>query len=259
MRPVIFKEAGNIGMWQYAADGTVDPTSASTFFGANGTVESIKPVVEFKTQEVPDGNSLFPMGEYDVGIAGSVEVKFNSFQKKLFAALIGGSMTAESSQAMWDVEVDKTVPAASPYTVTLPHSVLVGGTIIVVDNAGSPLVSTGGALSAGNFSVSGATLTFNSTEAGAQVFTTYQHTVTDAEKVDVDDVVRRPFYAVIDGDVLSEDETATKHTNIIIDKCKAVGSITPPSQQRNKEGWTVNLKVIKPRSGNKAVTFRNEK
>ncbi|OPX82556.1 MAG: hypothetical protein A4E52_02043 [Pelotomaculum sp. PtaB.Bin013] len=70
---------------------------------------------------------------------------------------------------------------------------------------------------------------------------------------------RRPFYAVISGTVLSEDEASEKETNIYIDKCKATGSITPPSQQKNKEGWTISLKILKPRSGHKAVIFRNEK
>ncbi len=259
MRAVVFKKAGNIGLWKYATDGTVTQ-NAATFIGANGTVESIKPTIEFKSSEVPDGNSMLPMGDYDTDISAKVDVKFNSYQQALFAALVGSTVTDETGQKMWKVEEGKTIPASTAYTVTLSQAVAAGGTIIIVDNAGSPFVSAASGPTSGQYTVSGSTVTFNSADASKEVFATYEWTPTDTEKIEIEsEQTRRPFMAVISGTVLSEDETAEKDTNIYIDKCKATGSITPPAQQKNKEGWTISLKVLKPRSGQKPVYFRNEK
>jgi len=259
LRPVVFKEAGHIGLWQYKTDGTVDQTDASTYLGANGTVESITPSIEFSGTEVKDGNSMFPMGDYDESIAGKVDVKFNSYQQKLFAGLIGSTVTDETGENMWRIEEGKTVPPSGVYTVTLDKTVATGGTIIIVDNSGSPLASVASGPAASQFTVSGATVTFNSADASKEVFCAYEWTPTDTEKVELNEAARRPFYAVVGGKVLSEDETATKEINILFDKCKATGNITPPAQQKNKEGWTISLKILKPRSGYKAVTYRVEK
>ena len=71
-----------------------------------------------------------------------------------------------------------TVPAASPYTVTLPDSGIYGivGTLNTV--TGSALVYDASADASLDYSISGSVVTFHSSDAGKTVYLTYNYTLT---------------------------------------------------------------------------------
>lgn len=257
MKPVIFPKAGKIALVRYGADGALDLSNPANFIGANGKVQSITPSVEINTSELADGNSDWPMGVYDTGKSGTIQVTMSSFQPNLYAALMGTAIEKESNQKMWAAEEEKTIPSSGSFVVELDHEVAAGGTIVVLNNEGSPFVSVDSGPAAGEFTVSGNQLTFNSVDAGKEIFVTYEHIVTSSEKLYLPSSGSRPvLHAIISTIATNEDETQQFDANIIIDKCKATGAIAPPPQQREPQPWNFTLRVLKPRSGYNPVYWR---
>lgn len=257
MRPIIYPRAGKIAFVRFGSDGALDLTDPSKFIGANGTVQMITPSVEIATTDLADGNADFPMGVYDTQKNGTVQVTMSSFQPKLYAALMGTETQEETNQNMWAAEEEHTVPDSGSFTVTLEHEVAAGGTIVVLNNDGSPFVSTDSGPATGQFTVSADTLTFNSTDAGTQVFVTYEHQAATSERIYLPTVGSRPvLHAIISTIATSEDETQEFDANIIIDKCKATGALSPPPQQREPQPWNFTLRILKPRGGYNPIYWR---
>lgn len=257
MRAIIHPKAGKITLVQFNADGTLSLTDASKYIGANGTVQTIKTSIDVKSSELPDGNSDWPMGVYDTGRDGSIEVTMSSFQPKIYAALMGVTTTAETNQKMWAAEEEQTIPATAAYTVDLEHAVAAGGTIVVLDQSGSPLVSVASGPAANQFTVSSATLTFNSADANKAIFCTYEFTAPTSEKLYLPTSGVRPaLHAIISTEATSDDQITTYDANIIVDKAKASGAMSPPPLQREPQPWTFTLKVLKPRGGFNPVYWR---
>ncbi len=150
MRAVIYPKAGKIALVQFNADGTLSLTDASKFIGANGTVQKIETTIDVKSSELLDGNSDWPMGVYDTGRDGTIKVTMSSYQPAIYAALMGQTVTKETAEKMWAAEEEHTIPAASAFTVELENAVAAGGTIVVLDNSGSPFVSSGSGPAAGS-------------------------------------------------------------------------------------------------------------
>jgi hypothetical protein len=255
---LVYLEAGKIVLVRYQADGTLDLTDASKFIGGGNTVESIKSSIEIPTSELADGNSDFPMGIYDTGKDGTIEVKLSGYSTVLHAALMGVDIESEASKNMWAAEEPHSVPASGAYTYDLDNMVATGGTIVVLDNTGSPFVSVASGPAAGQFTVSGATVTHNSVDAGKEVFVTYEHTALTSERLALPTTrgSRPSLCAIISTNAKSDDETQTFPVNIIVDKCKSSGALSPPPYQKTPEGWTVTLKVLKPRAGYNPVYYR---
>ena len=259
MKPIIFSNSGKLTLVQYAADGslTIDSTKTNK---AVGTFQSITPSINVKTTELPDGNSDWPMGEYDTGRSGQVQVEMSSFQPSLAAVLLGTTATDSTSEDFWAVEEEKSVPASGTYVVILDHAVKAATVPIIADNSGSPFASTASGPAAGQFTVSGASITFNSVDAGKEVVATYMWTGTQATTFGLAGSGSRPqLYAIMSGLATDEDEINTYDVNLIIDKCKATGDLNPPKMQREPQPWSLTLKVLKPRAGNKAVNFKFNK
>lgn len=255
MRPIIFNKAGNIALVKYKTDGTLDLTDPSKFVAANGVIESITPSIETTTSDLPNGNSDWPLGPFDTGRKGTIEVSMSSFQPNLYAALMGVDKVAESTQNFWAVNEPKSV-ATDDYTVTLENAVVAGGVITIVDNSGSPFASVASGPAAGQFTVAGADLTFNSADTGKEVFATYQYATLTSERLSLPvSGARLALHAIIAGQAMSEDGTTVFDSNILIDKCKASGSIAPPPQQHTPAGWKFTLQVMEPRAGCKVVDF----
>lgn len=255
---LVFLQAGKIALVRYASTGLLDLTDASKFIGGGNTVESIKSSIEVKTEELPDGNADFPMGIYDLGRDGTIEVKMSGYSALLHSALLGVDIESEASQNMWAAEEGHSVPASGAYTYDLDNDVAAGGTIVILDNTGSPFVSASSGPAAGQFTVSGNTITHNSADASKEVYVTYEHQAATSEKIALPSSVgsRPALHAIISTIARSEDEVVDYAANIIVDKCKVTGNVSPPTNKRGAEGWSFNLKVLKPRAGYNPLYYR---
>lgn len=257
MKSIIYPRSGKFVLVKYNTDGTLTP-SDDTIVAANGVVQSVEASVTINTSELADGNSDFPMGVFDVGKTGQLVITMSSFQPALYAALMGSKVEEEDSATLWAAEEEITVPSESPYTVTLSHTPKSDGTLVIVNDEGSPLVKApSSSPSTGQYSVSAATVEFASTDAGKIMFATYEWTASQVTKMGLPEVGSRPvLHAIISTEATDEGELTKYDANIIVDKCKAIGDINQPTQQREPQAWNFTLRVLKPRPGYNPVYWK---
>lgn len=257
MKPIIFAKAGKLAIFKYASDGSLSLVAGNLASKAAGAVQAIRPSINIQTSELADGNSDWPVGVYDTGKSGQVEITFSEFQPDVYAALIGSAALATAANKdLWEIEEEGAIPTNGTYEVTLAETPKTGGTIIVVNNEGSPFTKVASSPAVGEYSVTGNKLTFNSLDAGKEVFVTYEWTATSADSMALPRSGSRPIlHAIISGEATDDDQVTTYRTNIIIDKCKATGDLNPPPRQREVQPWTATLQVLKPRAGKNAVDF----
>lgn len=257
MQPVIYLQAGRIALVRYAADGslTIGPDS---LIAGNGTVQMIQPTFNIPTTELADGNSDWPLGVYDTGKSGTLQVTMSSYQPNLFAALIGsdyGAAGADDKVMMAVEEPHSVMDDGGGFGITLAHEV--ADTIVVVDTSGSPFVSVASGPAEGEYSVADDKLTFNSADEGKEVFVTYNYEPDSVTRLGLKAVGSRPtLHAVISGKVSNEAETQEIDYSLVIDRCKATGDLNPPPQQREPQPWSFTLQVLRPRLGRQAVDIK---
>jgi len=256
MRALIFNKAGKIALTKYSA-GQLSYTPGN-MVTRNGTVQSIQASVSYNTATLPDGNSDWPMGEYDVGADGKITVNLSSYQPEVLAFLLGTTVNDVANMGMMAIDEEQTVPAVSPFTATSKHTPNAEMTPVVVDDTASPFVKVSANPAVGQFSVSANVFSFSSADAGKNVYFTYDYSVSSGGKeFGIPKVVSRPaIQCIVAGEAVSEDESEVYDANIIVDRCKAVGDITPPEATREPKGWSFTLKVLKPRGQNKAVDYK---
>ena len=256
MKTVIFPKSGKLMLTKYVSGALTPSVSNSVYRG--GGVQSIQESITKRTTDLPDGNSDFPLGTYDVGTDGKVTVVMSSFSAALYAFLLGVSVSSITAQQMWDIDKSLLIPSASPFSVTLLHTPRSGGTIMLVDDGASAWTQTGSVSAVPattQYTVSQTIVSFNSADAGKNVFVTYDYSA-DASEVGVPKAATRTqMQCIISGEATSEDESTTYDVNVVIDKCKSSGEMSPPSNEREPKTWTFTLSVLKPRGDNKAVDF----
>lgn len=256
MRSIIYPRAGKIVLRKYGSDGKL----SDEFIAGNGTVQSIAANVSIATTELADGNSDFPMGVYDTGKTGQIVVTMSSFQPTLYAALMGSDIQEKANDYMWAADKESTIPSESPYEIELDYTPRSGGSIVVVDKDASPFVKTESVTGEGQFAVSGNTLQFSVSNAGEEVFITYDFDKDNVTELSLPAIGVRPvMQAIVSTEATDEDEINEYIANIIVDKCKATGDINQPTQQREPQNWSFTLGVLKPRAGFNPVYWKYAK
>ena len=256
MKAIIYPKAGKIALAKYNPDGTISYTPDKMVL-CNGTVQSIAANVNIATTELADGNADFPMGVYDTGKSGQIVVTMSSFQPALYAALMGSAVEELADSDLWSVEEELSIPTSSPYSAPLQHTPKATGAIVLVDADASPFVKVSNSPAKGQFAVSNDVATFNSADAGKNVFITYEWVADEAIKLGLPVVGARPVVqAIISTEVTDEEEINVYDANIIVDKCKATGDINQPTQQREPQSWSFTLGVLKPRPGYNPVYWK---
>jgi len=242
---LVYKKAGSIELIEYAAG--VD----STRHLKNGVVESLVPDIELLTTSLPNGNSNFD-DIFSNGMKGKVVVKLSSFQPTLYAALVNGTVTS-GTNTIRKIE-ETTIPAASPYTVVLAKTP--AGTPVIHNGDDSPYVSAT-TPATGQFSYTGASVTFNSADAGAELILAYDVSSATSSKMELDEAASgKKFRMIIGGQAgLYKDEATTKIDAITFDVVKASGAIAWPERSKTPKGWSFTMEVQKPRGGYKPVSY----
>lgn len=253
MKSIVFNSSGKIGLTKFV-DGALSHTLAN-MSARNGTVERIQSNVTINTKDMPDGNSKWPMGSYDTGNEGSVVVTMSSYQPKLHAFLMGGTVSTVASRNMRVNDKKIFIPDSSPYTETLNHTPNDNITPIMVDESNTEFTKVDSAPAEGEFSISANEVTFNSADSGSNVFLTYDWTADSAEKLGLSSDTRPVMHAIISGKAVSEDKSTEYDSNIIIDKCQSVGEISVPEKGSEPQPWSFTLKVLRPRGDNDAVEY----
>jgi hypothetical protein len=247
-KTLIFPRGGKVSYIPFNADLTLNMAGIIT---NTGVVNSINFSMNINTSDLPDGSSDFPMGVYDTGREGSVEINYSSYNP-VVDALLSGADYAESKAAtqMWSIDEEIAVPAVSPFTAPLQFSPAANGTIVIVDAVSSPFVKVSATPAAGQFSVSASTVTFSSADAGRPLLVTYDHIENDVTEIATKVIGARPvFQTLIQGLATVKDEVTQYDFNLIIDKVKAQGNVGGPVLQRSPQGFSNTLRILKPRPG----------
>lgn len=219
----------------------------------NVTVESIETNFDLTTQNIADGNSLWPAGRIDTDFQPRAVVTLNSYDPKLHADLMGGRYAKSASSTM--TKIVKATISAPDYKVTLDETPLTDS-VVVYDADSSPFTPVSASPSAGKFAVSGSAITFNSADVGEEVIIAIDYTAPSASKVEIDENVNPPTFQLILCDV-AQDEAGTKSYDVtmIFDKVRPSGNIRPPVAQKNPSNWQVTFDVLRPRAGQKPWTY----
>ncbi len=242
MPELVYKKAGNLELYRHR-DGKE--------FLFNGVVNSLGATIGRTTANLNDGNSDWDY-VFTTGRSGQVTVNLNSFQPRLYAALVAADFTDDTSANIRRIN-EYAIPAASPYTVSLAKTP-VNGTIVVVNQDDSPFTVGSGA---GQYTVNGSDLTFNSADAGKPVVVAYDYNAASASKMQLAAEAGSDIFKVtIAGEAVDKNnESVVKADAIVFDRMMPTGEIPWPSRQKEPQGWQFTLAVLKPRPGYKVVDY----
>ena len=244
MAELLYKKAGHLELIEYAAG--VD----STRHLFNGVVESLTPDIELLNTSLPNGNSNFD-DTFSNGMKAKVAVKLSSFQPTLYAALTAGTVTS-GTNVIRKID-EKTIPASSPFTVVLPKTP--SGTPVIHNGDDSPYVSAS-APASGQFSYTGASVTFNSADAGKEVLVAYDVSGTNNKMSLADNANGKKFRLIVAGEaVLYKAEETSKIDAITFDVVKPSGTIAWPERSKTPKGWSFAMEIQRPRAGYNAVDY----
>lgn len=255
MQPIFFQKAGKLMLTKYVNG--VPVRSAETSYFRNGAVESITPSVTINTASLPDGNSDWAAAQPDIGKEGQITVNLSFMPIELYAFLMGVEVEDLAQEPFPVIDHEIIIPEASPYVVTLPQEPDTERPIILVDADASAWAKVSAAPAKGQYAISAAVVTFNSADAGKSVYITFDYKAAVVKSFGLPKSGSRPaMECVISGEATGEDESTFYDAAIIIDRCKATGTINPPPMSRNPQPQSITLQVLKPRGNRKAVDFR---
>lgn len=255
MQPIFFPKAGKIMFNKYVCGVPVRSPETSVF--RNGAVVSITPSVTVNTTPLPDGNSDWAAAQPVTGREGTIDVELSFMPVELYAFLMGTEVEALENTPMPVIDHEITIPDVSPFEVQLPHVPDGASPIMLVDMDASAWEKVDSAPTAGQFSVSADIVAFSSADAGKPAFITYDWTALTAKSFGLPKSGEGfAMQAIISGEAMGEDEATPYDVAIIVDRCKATGTINPPPLSRNPAPQTLTLQVLKPRGTNKAVDFK---
>ena len=246
---LVYKKAGRIELIRY---------KDNKRFLKNGVVQSLAPRITNNTANLADGNSAMDL-TLSTGKAAQIAVNLNSFQPSLYAALVAGDVTDGTGISIRKIE-ENSVPAASPFTVTLTKTP-VTDTVVIHNEDDSPFVKVASDPATGQYSVSANVVTFNSTNANEEVVIAYDVAAANAKRMQLSaEANNDTFRLIVAGEaVLKKDEGTTKLDAITFDRVMPTGEIPWPTRQKEPQGWNFNLQVLPPRPGYKVVDYVVEK
>lgn len=241
---LIFKKAGRLELFRYRDKKT---------FLFPGVIQSITSSITQNTTDLEDGNSDWAL-IYSTNKSGQVVFNLNSFQPRLYAALLAAEYGLNEDFVMRRIETFE-IPDDGTYEVELEHLPEVG-TIVVHDDADEPFAEGTVEPEANEYIVAGKKITFNEADAGKEVVVAYDAEIPSyltelPAKTNLD-----VFRVTIAGEATSRaNEGVTKPDVMIFDRVRASGEISPPPRQNTPQGWSTTFSVLEPRKGHKVVSY----
>jgi hypothetical protein len=220
-------------------------------------VDNIATNFALTSTAINDGNSLWSANSVATGFEPTVTVTLNSYSPKLHAELLGGSFSYSGSEDMFTVGEEGLIPSSASYTVTLAHNYKSGGFIAVCGTDGSPWVKTASAPAAKQYSISATTLTFNSADAGAEIYATYEWTDPDASHMELPSEINpKTVQLLISGKAEPASGGASKTLNLTFDRAKVTGATALPALSKTPGNWQLPFTILKPRNTRNAVDLK---
>ena len=247
--------AGTMIAFNFDADGTLSKTVDKAVTNP-GTVASIERTHSVETKELPDGNSQYPMTIRDIKTNDRVKINFSSFQPQIYAMFAGETIEEQQDVTMSIIEEKRTIDG-DDFTIKLEPSYDDTGMLLVtgIDSTVFEFEKETNPPAAGQFSISADALIFNSADAGKEVFLSYDYTAPNAVVSSASTKPKRPaVHMIIGTEVASQPgDVNIYRSNIVVDKCRAVGDLKPPDQKTDADGWSLEVQVLEPRGGQSPI------
>lgn len=217
------------------------------------TCDGITRQKTLNTYEIPDGNSNYPAGVYETGVAYSVGISLTTLNTATLAFLQNSEITKAAGNIKQVVDV--MIPLEAPYEIPLLGTVV--GTPTLLDNEGTPLTKAvaPAAPVAGEYDVTTGTpdkLVFAEADKGTPLTLEYVYSATEVESYDIDENHVNPTVQIeIIHETLSKDKTKKYKNNSIISRAQLTGNIDE-NLAKQHAATVLNFTAIKP-AGTKVV------
>lgn len=209
------------------------------------------------TYEIPDGNSNYPAGIYDMGMTYTIGINFTTLNTATLAFLQGSAITKGAGKIKEIASL--VIPMEAPYEIDLLGTVDGVPTVLDAEGTAFTATSTTGSPAIKEFEVVAGTpdkITFNADDAGKPIMVEYVFEAVEVESYDIDENGTHPAVQVeIIHETMSVDKTKKYKNNSIINKMTLSGNIDE-NLARQHAPTTLTFNAIKP-LGSKVV--RNKK
>lgn len=220
------------------------------------TCDGITRQKTLNTYEIPDGNSNYPAGVYETGVAYSVGISLTTLNTETLAFLQNSVITKAAGNIKQ--VIDTMIPMEAPYEISLLGTVV--GTPTILDSEGTPFTKAVApdAPVTQEFDVTVGVdpapdkLIFNAADAGKPITMEYVFEAEEVESYDIDENHVNPTVQIeIIHETLSKDKTKKYKNNSTVSRAQLTGSID--ENLAKQHGATVlNFSAIKP-AGTKVV------
>lgn len=219
------------------------------------TCDGITRQKTLNTYEIPDGNSNYPAGIYEEGIAYTVGINFTTLNTATLAFLQNSEIKTGAGK-MKEV-IDTMIPMVAPFEVEALGKIVGDPTVLDSESKLFTKVDTEGPTT-NEFKVTVGTLenpdkiVFNEEDAGKPITLEYVFEAAEVESYDIDENHINPVVQIeIIHETLAKDKTKRYKNNSTISRAQLTGNIDE-NLARQHAPSTLNFAAIKP-AGTKVV------
>lgn len=223
------------------------------------TVDGITRKKTLNTYEIPNGNSNYPAGVYETGVAYNIGINFTTLNSETLAFLQNSEITKGAGQMKELVQTS--IPAVAPFEIVALGKIV--GDPTILDSESTPFTE---ALSpetpeSMEYAVVPGTgdekdkIVFSAEDAGKPITLEYEFEADEIEAYDIDKNAINPVVQIeIIHETLSRDKTKRYKNNSIISRAQLTGDIDE-NLARQHAPTTLNFTAIEP-VGSKVVKNR---
>lgn len=226
------------------------------------TCDGITRQKALETYEIEDGNSNYPAGIYETGVAYNIGINFTTLNSATLAFLQNSKI--RNAPGVVKELVETMVPMTEPYEIETFGTVV--GEPTVLDDESKPfaLATTPDAPTAKEFSVEVGTadnpdkIIFNKEDAGKVVHLEYEFESDEVESYDIDENHINPVVQIeIVHETLAKDKTKRYKNNSMISRAQLTGNIDE-NLARQHAASTLDFTAIKPAGTNVVMNKKTE-
>jgi hypothetical protein len=241
-----------------------DPTTGA-FVAGFSKLDSIQITIDSKMTEVYGGTSAYPLINILADRKPVIDLKGPEIPLGAYYRLLGATNTAADTSNPVQIPIVGalyTIPADG--TVTLNPAVsTVNTNVDVVDEVdGTVFEKVASAPTAGQFSISGSTLTFNTQDAGKTIRVYYDYDSTTGGNIGVSasaipgiftfKATAKYFQNV------SDPAKTAYNISFVAHSCQLVGTLTPNMQRQQAASQSIQLNILDPGNGKNPVEIRTD-
>jgi len=214
------------------------------------TCDGITRKKSLDTYEILDGNSNYPAGVYEKGVAYTIGINFTTLNSATLAFLQNSEI--KTGEGTMKELTQTSVPMEAPYTLDLLGEIVGDATVLDDENKPLTIVEGEGELKENEFKIDSKKIIFSEADAGKPITLEYVFKVEKVESYDIDENHVNPVVQIeIIYETLSRDKSQRYKNNSTISRAQLTGDIDEDLAKEHKP-TVLNFTAIKP-AGSKVV------